>query len=72
MIDIRLIRETPDEVKAKIKKREINLDHVVDEILEVDARRREEMGRLEAKKAEQNAASKKIPQIKKQGGDARR
>ena len=55
MIDIRLIRETPDEVKAKIKKREINLDHVVDEILEVDARRREEMGRLEAKKAEQNA-----------------
>lgn len=28
------------------------------------------MGRLEAKKAEQNAASKKIPQIKKQGGDA--
>ncbi len=30
MIDIRLIRETPDEVKAKIKKREINLDHVVD------------------------------------------
>ena len=70
MIDIRLIRETPDEVKAKIKKREINLDHVVDEILEVDARRREEMGRLEAKKAEQNAASKKIPQIKKQGGDA--
>ena len=70
MIDIRLIRETPDEVKAKIKKREINLDHVVDEILEVDARRREEMGGLEAKKAEQNAASKKIPQIKKQGGDA--
>ncbi len=38
--------------------------------MEVDARRREEMGRLEAKKAEQNAASKKIPQIKKQGGDA--
>lgn len=70
MIDIRLIRETPDEVKEKIKKREINLDHVVDEILEVDARRREEMGRLEAKKAEQNAASKQIPQIKKQGGDA--
>lgn len=70
MVDIRLIRETPDEVKAKIRKREINLDHIVDEILEIDARRREEMGRLEAKKAEQNAASKQIPQIKKQGGDA--
>lgn len=70
MIDIKLIRETPDEVKTRIKKREINLDGIVDEILEIDARRREEMGRLEAKKAEQNAASKQIPQIKKQGGDA--
>lgn len=70
MIDIKMIREVPDEVKAKIKKREMNLDSVVDEILEIDKRRREEMGKLEAKKAEQNAASKQIPQIKKQGGDA--
>lgn len=70
MIDIKLIREVPDEVKAKIKKREMNLDSVVDEILEIDKRRREEMGRLEAKKAEQNAASKQIPQMKKQGEDA--
>lgn len=70
MIDIKLIREVPDEVKAKIKKREMNLDSVVDEILEIDKRRREEMGRLEAKKAEQNAASKQIPQMKKQGKDA--
>lgn len=70
MIDIKLIREMPDEVKARIKKREINLDGIVDEILEIDTRRREEMGRLEAKKAEQNAASKQIPQIKRQGGDA--
>lgn len=70
MIDIKLIREVPDEVKAKIKKREMNLDSVVDEILEIDKRRREEMGRLEAKKAEQNAANKQIPQMKKQGEDA--
>lgn len=60
MIDIRLIRETPDEVKAKIKKREINLDHVVDEILEVDARRREEMGRLEAKKRSRTRQAKRF------------
>lgn len=70
MIDIKLIREMPDEVKAKIKKREMDLDSVVDEILEIDKRRREEMGKLEAKKAEQNAASKQIPQMKKQGEDA--
>ena len=30
MIDIKLIRDNPDEVKARIKKREMNLDSVVD------------------------------------------
>lgn len=69
MIDIRLIREKPDEVKAKIKKREMNLDETVDKIIEIDAKRREVMGKVESMKAEQNLASKKIPQIKKEGGD---
>ena len=36
MIDIKLIRETPDLVKEGIKKREMNLDSVVDEILVLD------------------------------------
>lgn len=70
MIDIKLIRDNPDEVKAKIKKREMDLDSVVDEIREVDAAKREQLGKVEAMKAEQNAASKQIPQIKKAGGDA--
>ena len=70
MIDIKLLREKPDEIKAKIKKREMNLDSVVDEIIAVDAQKREQMGKVEAMKAEQNAASKQIPQIKKAGGDA--
>lgn len=70
MIDIKLIRDNPDEVKARIKKREMNLDSVVDEIREVDAAKREQLGKVEAMKAEQNAASKQIPQIKKAGGDA--
>lgn len=69
MIDIRLIREKPDEVKAKIKKREMNLDETVDKIIEIDTKRREVMGKVESMKAEQNLASKKIPQIKKEGGD---
>lgn len=69
MIDIKLLREQPDEVKAKIRKREMNLDSVVDEILSVDADKREQLGKVEAMKAEQNAASKQIPQIKKAGGD---
>ena len=70
MIDIRLIRDNPDEVKAKIKKREMDLDGIVDEIREIDSKKREQLGKVEAMKAEQNAASKQIPQIKKAGGDA--
>lgn len=69
MIDIKLIRSNPDLVKANIRKREMNLDHIVDEILELDAKRREVTGRVEAMKAEQNADSKKIPQMKKEGTD---
>lgn len=70
MIDIKLIREKTDEVKAKIKKRNMNLDSVVDSIIEIDVKRREVIGKVEAMKAEQNAASKEIPKIKKAGGDA--
>lgn len=70
MIDIKLIREKTDEVKEKIKKRNMNLDDTVDSIIEIDAKRREVIGKVEAMKAEQNAASKEIPKIKKAGGDA--
>lgn len=70
MIDIKLIREKTDEIKAKIAKKKDGLDTVIDEILEVDAAKRELIGKIEAMKAEQNAASKQIPQIKKAGGDA--
>lgn len=69
MVDIKLIRENADLVKERIKKREMNLDETVDKILEVDAQRRAAAAAVEAKKAEQNAASKQIPQIKKAGGD---
>lgn len=70
MIDIKYLREKPEEIKARIRKREMDLDSVVDEILTVDAQKREQMGKIETMKAEKNAASKQIPQIKKAGGDA--
>jgi seryl-tRNA synthetase len=70
MLDIKMIRTEPERVKQRIHKREMDLDHVVDEILRIDALRREKTGEVEAKKAEQNATSKKIPQIKKEGGNA--
>ncbi len=69
MIDIKLVRSNPDYVKAAVRKREMDLDAVIDEILKIDAERRELSGKTDALKAQQNAASKKIPQIKKEGGD---
>lgn len=70
MIDIKLLRSNPDFVKAAVKKREMDLDDVIDEILALDQKRREVTGKVESMKAEQNADSKQIPQIKKAGGDA--
>ena len=69
MLDIKLIRENPEMVKAAMKTRNKDMDAVVDEVLEIDAKRRELMKSTDALKQEQNAASKKIPQIKKEGGD---
>lgn len=69
MVDIKLVRSEPDAVKAAVRKREMDLDSVIDEILEIDAQRRQLSGQTDALKAQQNAASKQIPQIKKAGGD---
>ncbi len=69
MLDIKLIRTNPDFVKKTIQKREMNLDSVVDEILAIDEKRRELTGKVEGMKAQQNAATKKIPAMKKAGED---
>ena len=69
MLDIKVIRENPDRVKAAMKTRNKNMDSFVDEVLEIDKKRREIMTKNDSLKQEQNQASKKIPQIKKEGGD---
>lgn len=69
MLDIKVIRENPEKVKAAMKSRNKDMDAQVDRVLEIDAARRELMGKADALKAEQNAASKEIPKIKKEGGD---
>ena len=69
MIDLKFLRAEPDTVKANVKKRCKDMDAEIDEILELDATRRQMTAAIEAKKAEQNAVSRKIPQIKKEGGD---
>ncbi|MGN1195602.1 MAG: serine--tRNA ligase [Acutalibacteraceae bacterium] len=69
MLDIKLIRENPDLVKAAMKTRNKDMDAAVDEIIAIDGKRRELNAKKEALKAKQNAASKEIPRIKKEGGD---
>ena len=69
MLDIKVIRTNPDMVKEAMKKRNKDMDAQVDEIIAIDAQRRELSAQAVAMKNEQNVASKKIPQIKKEGGD---
>jgi seryl-tRNA synthetase len=70
MIDIKLIRENPEKVKAGFRKKEIDCDAAVDKILELDKKRRELIASGEQNKAEQNKLSRQIPQVKKEGGNA--
>jgi len=69
MIDIKLIRENPDVIKQSLLKKGANCQTEIDRIIKLDAQRRALITVSETDKAEQNKASKQIPQIKKEGGD---
>ena len=69
MLDIKVVRANPDKVKQAMRSRNKDMDAVIDRILEIDAERRTVSSQADARKAEQNAASKDIPRIKKEGGD---
>ena len=56
MLDLRLIREQPDFVKAEIAK--LNTTAPIDEILALDERRRAMLTEVEALKAQLNAGSR--------------
>ena len=68
MLDIKKFRETPDEVRAALAARGAD-PAAVDTILDLDAKRREAVGAVEALKAERNATSKKIGALRKAGED---
>ena len=69
MIDIKLIRETPEIIKQKLRNKGSDCSSEIDRIVELDTRRREVIAVSEADKAEQNRGSKQIPMIRKDGGD---
>lgn len=58
MIDINLIREHPEEIKAAMAA--LNSEAPIDQILALDARRRELLTEVEALRAERNAVSREI------------
>jgi seryl-tRNA synthetase len=68
MLDLKLLRSEPERVKAALARRGAGGE--VDELLALDARRRELLPTLENAQAERNAASKRIGEIKREGGDA--
>lgn len=67
MLDIRRIRSNPKEVVNALKKRHGNFP--IDEVVELDEKRRKVLVQVEEMKAEQNKSSKDIPRLKKEGQD---
>jgi len=67
VLDLKLIRSDPERVKAALARR--GAAERVDELLALDARRRELLPEIEAAQAERKTLSKKIGEAKQGGGD---
>jgi seryl-tRNA synthetase len=68
MLDLKLIRSDPERVKAALARRGAAAQ--VDELLALDARRRELLPRIEGAQAERKTLSKTIGEAKQRGEDA--
>ena len=67
MLDMKRIRENPDEIRAALKARRSDID--LAPFFELDQKRRSMIGEVEALRAKSNADSKQIPIKKKNGED---
>ncbi len=61
MLDIKFIRENSDKIKEAVKNKGIDLN--LDELLDLDAKRRDLLTELESLQAAKNQASKEIPKL---------
>ncbi len=59
MLDIKFIRENKEVVQAGAKKKHVNIN--IDELIDLDDKRKEKLSSIEKKRAEQNLISEKIP-----------
>ena len=69
MLDIKYIKENPEEVIARLQKKGKDARADIEAILALDAERRTLIMETETIKAEQNKMNKLIPQYKKEGKD---
>ena len=69
MLDIKYIKEKPEEVIARLQKKGKDAREDIEAILALDAERRALIMETETIKAEQNKMNKLIPQYKKEGKD---
>lgn len=69
MLDIKFIRNNLDEVKIAMKNRNEDMDRTIDELIDLDAQRRNITASVEQMKAKQNSVTKNIPVLKKKGED---
>ncbi len=65
MLDIKLLRTEPEKIKEALKNRANDLD--IEPAIELDAKRREILAKVEQMKAKQNEITKQIPAMKKAG-----
>lgn len=69
MLDIKYIKENPEEVIARLAKKGKDARADIEEILKLDGERRALIAGNEAMKAEANKTNKLIPQYKREGKD---
>ncbi len=69
MLDIKYIKENPEEVIARLQKKGKDAREDIEAILALDAERRALIAETESIKAEQNKTNKLVPQYKKEGKD---
>lgn len=69
MLDIKVIKENPQFVKERLLTRNKDYSADIDRLLELDKSRRALIADTEQLKAKQNAVSKQIPQMRKEGKD---
>ena len=67
MIALEIIRENPEQIKERYKKRGKDVDFT--KLLELDRQRREKTKQVEDMKAERNRVSATVPALKKEGKD---